>query len=119
MATHLTKEQCITAVKHYYQSGENGVEASRTLAKQFGIPPPQGQNITFLVKKFKEMASMANIQQSGMPSTTTTTEKENELAKAIHQSPQTSSQHLAIELEISQWSVLKLLKNLGMKPYIP
>ena len=47
MATRLTKEQRIAAVKHYFQSGENGAEASRRLAKQFGIPPPQGRNITF------------------------------------------------------------------------
>ena len=54
MATRLTKEQRITAIKHYYQSGENRAEASRRLANQLGIPPPQGRNITCLERKFEE-----------------------------------------------------------------
>ena len=62
MATRLTKEQHNTAIKHYYQSGENRPEASRRSANQFGIPPPQGQNITCLVRKLEETGSMVDIQ---------------------------------------------------------
>ena len=104
-ATRLTKKQRIAAIKHYYQSSENGAEASR-LANQFGIPSPQGRNITCLVRKFKETGSVADIQRSGRPSTATILEKENELAEAVNRSPLKSSRRLAMELEISQWSVL-------------
>ncbi|OAF63701.1 hypothetical protein A3Q56_08593 [Intoshia linei] len=61
----MTKKQHIAAVKHYYKSGENGDEASRRLANQFGIPPPQGRNITCVIKKFEETGSVADIQRLG------------------------------------------------------
>ena len=64
------------------------------------------------------MGSVADIQQSRKPSTTTAAKKEDELAEAIHRSPQKSTQHFAMKL-ISKWGVLKLLKTVGMKPYIP
>ena len=90
IATRLAKEQRIATIKHYYQSGENGAETSRRLANKFGIPP-QGRNITCLVKKFEKTRSVADIQRSGRPSTATTTEKGNELAESVHRSPQRSS----------------------------
>ena len=51
------KKQRLASVKHYYKSDENGAEARRKLARQFGIPFPQGRNITSLVKKFEETGS--------------------------------------------------------------
>ena len=89
--TRLTKEQRMATEKHYYQSGENGAEASRRLANQFSIPPPQGRNITCLVKKFEETGSVADIQLSARPSTATNAEKENDLAEAI---PEVFKNHL-------------------------
>lgn len=115
----MTKEQRIAAVKHYYQSSENGAEASRRMTTQFGISSPQGRNITALVKKFELTGSVADAQRPGRPSTATTTANGDRLAEALHRSPQKSSRRLARELGISQWSVLKLLKSLRMKPYIP
>ena len=119
MTVRLTKEQRIAAVKHYYQSNENGAEASRRTKKKFGISSPQGRNITALVKKFEQTDSVADAQRPGRPSTATTTANGDQLAEALNRSPQKSSRRLARELGISQWSALKLLKSLGMKPYIP
>ena len=100
MATRLTKEQRIAAIKHYYQSGENGAETSR-LANQFDIPPPQRQNITCFVRKFEETESVADIQRSGTPSTATT----------LKTAPTTSHLNVVVQSPSLHWGGSKWLVN--------
>lgn len=119
MANYLTQQQRVAAVKHYYQSQGNGAEAARRLAFEFDIRTVQGRNITNIVKKFEQTGSVNDAPKPGRPVSSTTTEKGDELVASVRRSPQKSTRRLSLELDISQASVLRLLKERNLKPYIP
>lgn len=119
MANRFTKQQRITAVKLFYKCQENSAEASRQLAIQYDINPPQGRNIKAIVYKFEETGSVADATRSGRPKLATCDAMGDRIVAAINRSPQKSTRRLSSELDISQSSVMRLLHQRKLKPYIP
>ena len=119
MANYLNQQHRVSAVRHYYESQRNGAEAARRLATEFGIRTVQGRNIINIVKKFEKTGTVNDAPKSGRPVSSTTDEKGDELVATLQHSPQKSSRRLSAELNISQSSVRRLLKQRNFKPYIP
>ena len=119
MAFRLTKEQRIAAVKHFYKCNDNAAAAARRLSEEFDIHEVQGRNIKNIVLKFEETGSVSDLPRSGRSCSATTDVKGDELMLSLERSPQKSSRRLASELMVSPSSVLRLLHQKNLIPYIP
>ena len=121
MATRLTKEQRIAAVKNYYRLGENRAEANRRLANQFGIPPPQDKTLLVWQRSLKKLS---DIQRPEKRFTATNAEKENEMVEANNNNNQ-QQQVFKNHLEATQRNLKhamecpQVVDTLGMKPCMP
>lgn len=116
---HLSLNQRVSVVIHYYECGRSLRETSRRLAKEFGINKVNHKTIKRIVEKFNETGSVADAPKAGRPSTVNTEAKGLELTESLIKSPQKSTRRLGLELGMSHMSVWRLCKKLKLKAYIP
>ena len=119
VSSHLPLEQRIAVVWIFYSCGCNAAEASRRLSKEFGGLLLHGKTIKAIIDKFNETGSVKDAERSGRPITATTDAKADELFDSLIRSPQKSTRHLSLELEISHKSFHCLMKKMNLKPFIP
>ena len=116
---HLSRRQRVSAIIHYYECGRNATEASRRLSAEHGIRKVTHSNVEALIDKFNATGSVNNAPGPGRKQTATNEERKIEVLESLERSPQKSTRRLSNEIGVSQSSVMRLLRKLKLKPYIP
>ena len=111
-------QQRIWIIKHKYLL-KFPISIQRSWKTEFKTEPPTSKTIKFLFDKWERTGSVQNEQSPGRPKTITTTETKEIVKKHFEEKPTTSSRRGSIELGIKRTSLMRILKDLKMKPYIP
>jgi len=83
----------------------------------FVSPPPNWNAVRSLCSKFNETGSVQNRRISGRKRTVRTDETVHNVSAKIRDDPSTSTRSMAVELGISQTTVVRVLHDAHFKPF--
>ncbi|CAF1668241.1 unnamed protein product, partial [Didymodactylos carnosus] len=77
--------------------------------------PPSRPTINAIMNKFEQTESVLDLDRSGRPVTVTDQSNLDEASEILTEQPQTSTRRMSLQLGISQTSVRRVHKSLGLK----
>ena len=113
-----TTEQRSWLLKEYIKTKSADAVRVNWTAK-YATAAPSRKTIYRIRHKFDATGSVLNVKSTGRPKSVTTDENKELVAQAVAHSPGKSSRRTSLELDISQTSVIRILKSLKWKPYRP
>lgn len=117
MPHRLTLQERVFCVKHYYS--ENNVNAViRRYEDEFG-KPIKWDTIKNLVKRFEDTGTVEDKKREGRPSSVTSENNKLVISETLRQQSQNSTRNLAREFNLSQSSVVRIIRKLGLKAWRP
>lgn len=114
----LTTQERIWVVKQHAQL-KSAAKVQEKWRVDFCSEPPTQQSIMTIVNKFSRNGSVADEKRSGRKSTETTTERCEELAAILAVSPHTSSRKLSARMDVSQRTIIRMLRKISYKAFRP
>ncbi len=95
-----------------YNIGKSSYQIREIFHQKYpDIPKPAQTTVLNACKKYENTGSVTNLKSCGRPKTATNEEKAKQLKKQIKESPIKSSYILAVEMGISQSSVLRIIRR--------
>lgn len=85
----------------------------------FRSKKPDPKTVRNIVKKFRETGSVLNKKPPGRRRSILVEQNFNQVGVKVEADPMKSTRQLSLELEMSQSSVCRILKEMDMKPYHP
>ena len=114
----LSSSERIDIVK-WYAAYQNAAEVARQFQHRYGRAPPTRQNILDIARKFDKTGSVQDASRSGRPRSVSTEENKQRVLAAFEENPGTSAKRASLELNLSRISLLRMMKELGLKLYRP
>lgn len=118
MANNLNTDARKWVLKEYWKS-QNAETVRTKWVETFGTQAPKRQTIYRIPDKFDATGSILNAQKTGRPKTVCTEDNKQLVAEAFVHSPKKSTRRASAELDISQTSIIRILKSIGLKAYRP
>lgn len=118
MPRKLTLDERKFVLKMYWKY-ENAQRVIAMWNDTFSTPAPTRLTIYKIRDKFEETGSVLDAARSGRPVSVTTEDNQYLVAQALQMSPNKSTRRCSLELGIPRGSLINVLKQLKMKPYIP
>ena len=116
----LSTDDRVLAVKLHHKVG-NFQEVRRRWAAFSRGRCPSAKAVREVVEKFEREGTVLNLHRgrSGRPRTVRTQENREAVAEALQRSPRKSTRRASVELHISQRTILRLYRDLRLKPWRP
>lgn len=118
MANNLNTDARKWVLKEYWKS--QNAETVRTIwVETFGTQAPKRQTIYRIHDKFDASGSILNAPETGRSKTVCTENNKQLVAEVFVHSPKKSTRRVSAELDISQTSIIRIQKSIGLKAYRP
>lgn len=114
----LSSPEKIEVVK-WHAIYQNAAEVARQFQHRFDRSPSTRKAIWDLVRKFDKTGSVQEAPRSGRSRSVSTDANRERIRAAFEENPQTSTRRAALELNLSRSSLIRMMKELGLKPYRP
>jgi transposase len=114
----LSSSERIDIVK-WYAVYQNAAEVARQFQHHYERAPPTRESILDITRKFDETGSVQDLSRSGRPRSVSTEENKQRVLAAFEENPGTSAKRASLELNLSRTSLLRMMKELGLKLYRP
>lgn len=118
MAQKYSVQDRVWITKQKYLLSHN-VSIQRLWRKQRNTPPPDSKTINALFSKWEESGSVCDAPRSGRPVSVTSAEAKNAVQQHFADHPSTSARRTSQQLDIPRRSLARLIKQLGLRHYIP
>ena len=118
MANNLNADERKWVLKEYWKS-QNAETVRTKWVETFGTQAPKRQTIYRIRDKFDATGTILNAPKTGRPKTVCTEYNKQIVAEAFAHSPKKSTRRVSTELDISQTSLRRIRKSIGLKPYKP
>lgn len=117
MPHRISVEQRIFCIKNYY-STNNISTVCTNFENEFDVSI-RWHTVNELVKKFELTGNVADKPRSGRSSSINSERNQVAVSATLRQNPQQSTRKLSRELDISQRSIVRIIKKLGLKVWRP
>ena len=118
MSNRLSNEKRGWILKEYSKPG-NAAEVRRNWTLTFSTPAPTPRTIYRIRDKFNATGSVRNVPPPGRPKSVCTEENTQLVTESFAHNPCNSIRRSSLELGIPRSSILRMLKDVGWKPFRP